>query len=472
MRTTQQVWLCLCLGIFLMGISRPLHSQSTIDFKYGEKEEFEGSLTAYLIMIGTEKTSGQRRTRILRPSDHTIQYNRYNNLTIVLRITDLILAREEHYQTSWVEIPLQEYITTDLPGLVLESKTKVLMLGTDAIPRARETGDIRYSIDPFLDREVESAFHFSFDFISSDFPWQKIDFSSPLEYAIRSPLPMVDSKRDVAVAGEAPSEEALPSQQEEKTAPAVPLKPKQPELEAPSKKEEALLRRIQEAGNEVDIRELCETYRSKFPNGSFLDEVLYRQILATSNLEDRSAYLENYVTLFPEGKYIIQVNEMIFSDLSAAEAKTKGNPTEIVELPGRPLLANIQMRDGILSVADIEGGQPPFRLEFFDAQKKKEKKYALDIGKSRSFRINLNSLPLEKDTYIIGLVDQMGSAPYYSRPLKVSSSSRSFKVEIPFLSMVLGISILAIAVFLLILSRFFSKKRRRKRHRYSSKSYR
>jgi hypothetical protein len=118
--------------------------------------------------------------------------------------------------------------------------------------------------------------------------------------------------------------------------------------------------------------------------------------LATSDFEDRSRYLEDYVELFPEGSYIIQVNEMIFSDLSGREAEGRGSPTEIVELPGRTLLASIQMSDGILSVADIRGGQPPFRLEFFDAKKRTEKKYALDIGKSRSFRINLNSLPLEK----------------------------------------------------------------------------
>ena len=155
MRTTQQVLLYFCLGIFLLGASQLLYSQSTIDFKYGEEEEFEGRLTAYLIMIGLDKSSGQRRTRILRPSDHIIEYDRYSDLTIVLRMIDLELAREEHYATSWLEIPLREYISTDLPGLVLESKTKVLMIGSDDIPRARETGDIRYSIDPYLDREVE-----------------------------------------------------------------------------------------------------------------------------------------------------------------------------------------------------------------------------------------------------------------------------------------------------------------------------
>jgi hypothetical protein len=472
MRTTQQVLLYFCLGIFLLGASQLLYSQSTIDFKYGEEEEFEGRLTAYLIMIGLDKSSGQRRTRILRPSDHIIEYDRYSDLTIVLRMIDLELAREEHYATSWLEIPLREYISTDLPGLVLESKTKVLMIGSDDIPRARETGDIRYSIDPYLDREVEGTFRFSFDFISSGLPWKKIDFPPTLKYAIRSPLPLDEADKEIAATEAVVPEEAVRPQAEEETVDRVPLSPKVPEAEASSEEEEALLRSIQEAGNEADIRSLCETYRSQYPKGHYLDEVLYRQILATSDFEDRSRYLEDYVELFPEGSYIIQVNEMIFSDLSGREAEGRGSPTEIVELPGRTLLASIQMSDGILSVADIRGGQPPFRLEFFDAKKRTEKKYALDIGKSRSFRINLNSLPLEKDTYIIGLVDETGSAPYYSSPLKVSSSKPSFKVEIPFITMVLGISILVISVFLLILSRFFSNKRRRKRRRYPSKSYR
>jgi hypothetical protein len=445
-----------------------------VKFKYGAKEEFEGSLTAYLIMIGEEKNSGQRRTRILRPSDHTIEYDRYRDLTIVLRVTDLALAREEHYESSWLEIPLREYISPDLPGLVLESKTKVLILGSDPIPRARATGDIRYSIDPFLDREVEGAVRFAFDFISSDFPWKKIEFSKALKYAVRSDLPVDEPTRDVSVSeDELVSEKAEVPEEEEKRSESIPpFELKQAETEVPSEEEKSLFQSIQEAGNEGDMRQLCEAYRMQFPNGYYLDEVLYRQIVATSDREERSRYLEDYVELFPEGKYIIPINEMIFSDVSANDIERQGSPKEIVELPERPLRANIQMNNGILSVEDIKGGQPPFRLEFFDAKEREEKKYALDIGKSRSFRINLSSLPLEKDTYIIGLVDETGSDAYFSSPLNISNSKSAFKVEIPFLTMVLGISILVIAVFLLILSRFFSKKRRRKHRRYPSRSYR
>ena len=60
MRTTHKVCLYLIIGVFLFGMRGVLSGQSTFTFTYGENEEFEGSLTASLIMIGKKKDSGQK----------------------------------------------------------------------------------------------------------------------------------------------------------------------------------------------------------------------------------------------------------------------------------------------------------------------------------------------------------------------------------------------------------------------------
>ncbi len=471
MRTTQKVCLYFCLSVCLLGISQALYAQSTMTFQYGEKEEFEGSLTAHLLMLGVDKETGQRKSRILRSSDHTIQYDRYEDLEIVLRISSFDLAREEHYETTWLEIPLKSYINQDLPGLILESKTKVLMLGTEAISRARKTGDIRYRIDPMLDREVSGALRFSFDFVSSDFPWKKIKFPVSLEYAIRSPLPVDPSGATSTPSVEETLIEESPTAEEEITD-DIAVPEVEPVEVGPVPAEEKLIKSLANTNDKAKILELCAAYREQFPEGFYLEEVLFQQIEANDDPKEQSRFLEDYVELFPDGKHILQVNDLIFSNLSKNEELVEANPKEVVEIPNSGLSAQIKMKDGILSVNNIKGGQAPFRLEFFDTEGAKEKKYAIDIGKNRSFKINLNSLPLEKNSYVIGLVDEKGTKPYYSAPLNVSSNQRSFKVEVPYLSMVLGISILVIAVFLLILSRFFSKKRKRRRRRYPSKSYR
>lgn len=475
MRTTHIVCLYLFIGLFWFGMPVIMSGQSTFTFTYGENEEFEGSLTASLIMIGQKKDSGKRTSRVLRSSNYSIDYDQYEELSLVLRINSFILAREEHYKNCWLEIPLKEYISKDLPGLVLASKTKVLMLGSEDIPRTRKMGDIRYSIDPTLDRQVEGKLRFFFDFISSRYPWKKIEFKPTFKYAIRSnlPLDLSENKKEIKEEQEKVTEPLIPAPGKEEKEAEEPASIPESEPKGPDTEEAALFDAIDGSRKKAKILQLCEKYRSLFPDGFYLEEVLYRQIQAVSEPAIRSEYLEDYVELFPDGKYLREVNELIFSDFTKAEEETaRANPKEIVELPGQSLQAVIKMKDGILSVSDIYGGQPPFRLEFYDAEEVNEKKYAIDIGKNRSFKINLKSLPLEKNTYVIGLVDGKGTPGYYSQPLNVTNSNRFFKVEVPFLSMVLGISILVISAFLLILSRFFSKKRRRKRRRYPSNSYR
>jgi len=456
---------------FLLGsyiVSHNISAQSVMTFEYGEKNEFEGQLTAYLLALGKQKKNGKRSLKVLDSDNFDIDPSQYEELTIVLRLTNFTLEKPEHYKTTWLELPLQEYIKEDLPGLVLVSKTRVLLLGADTIPRARQTGDIRFTVDPDLDRRVEGLLEFSFDFISSDFPWKKIDFKPVLKYAVLSVQPLnqhsvaTNPSRDDPEKKKVASEEAGEKEKNSITAEIHP----EPEKVVPLE-EKRLMEAINDADDDKTANRLCEEYRKEFPGGFFEEEVLFQQIELASTAEDRSDHLETYVKNYPDGRYIRQVNEMIFLEYTSGEKEGEEIPGGDESLVGEDIQASINLKDGILTVDRIEGGEPPYRLEFFDVANENAKSYAIDIGRNRSFKTNLNALPLDKKTYIIGVVDAKYSVPYYSEPFKLSPSKGGFRVEVPFLTMVLGISILTIALFLLVISRFFSKKRR-KRYRYRS----
>ncbi len=466
-----KILLGLCAFLCIATINASLNAQTKITFNYGENEEFEGSITAYLLMIAKERKSNETVTRRLGEKNHNIDFSDFQDISVVLRLSSLSFQMPEHEKECWLELPLYRYFSEGLPGLVLESKTKVLKLGYEDIPRSRKMADIRFSIDKSLVDQVEGNIIFTIDFMSNTFPAKKIDFKQGLSYAIRSSLPIdppIQEEEDPKVAENEPEQEnnsespTITTQQEKSTNSISDKKP--------AKEEVLLMDAIESSSKNRTTAKLCKDYLQKFPDGIYVEDVLFKQISLEDNDQLKTGLLENYLQKFPNGKYIHRVNEMILLAYSNRnKSKTDEDSNHVQD--SNKLVASFKMRDGILTVDGIKGGTPPYKLEFLDVENSNARSYAINIGENRNFKTNLTALPLERNNYIISLVDSNNSEPYYSEPLLIKPLKKGLKVEVPFISMVLGISILTVALFLLIISRFFSKKRKRHR-RYHSKYYR
>ncbi len=463
MRLKVIISLGLCLGLILMTCGKMLSAQTVMTFKYGEREEYEGRLTAYLLLLGQDKNSKKRVSRVLTEENHTVDCSKYDQEMIVLQLTNLELADSSHYETCWLEIPLQTYFNKKTAGLNLVSKTIVLTIGSKDIPRARNTADIRFSPVSNLKGVTSGTFDFSFDFVSSEFPWQKISFRPVLPYKLESG----SGKEEVITKSETkdPVSDIASVDEEEASA-----EDSAPSTAASLEEEMDLQLAIEDEEDAQEVLQLCEKYRVIYPDGHYLEEVVYKQITHATEETQIAEYLQTYVEQFPEGKYLSEVREKIRVDFP--ELKYLFDPAEKeLESPEHMIKADLEVNDGILIIDNIEGGEPPYRLEFYEVEQPELKSYAIYIGNNLSFRTNLNSLPLEKSSYIIGLVDAAQTPPFLSKPLQVRSSNRFFRVKGSFIFTVLGSAVLAVALFLLLFSVFFKRKKRRRRG-YYSRSYR
>ncbi len=465
MRMKAIIGLGLLLWVILSICGTSLSAQTVMTFKYGEREEYEGQLKAYVFILGQDRVSKERISMLLTAENHSVDLSRYDQLMVVLQLTDFTLADTSHYRSCWLEIPLQAYFNKRPPGLDLRSKTVVVTIGDKSIPQARETADIRFTPAEGLKGTTAGKIDFSFDFISSQFPWRKIPFRPTLPYILKSHLSISEAENPEA-SGEqqAAFDDELDNDYEPES------RQGSPSFENPSEEEVDLMADIQQENDSKKVLSLCEKYTNTFPDGHFTEEVLYKQITHASGPEDKRAYLETYLRMFPEGKYLLKVNEAVLAEFPEMSLDYK-SPKGVSGRSKSAVEVDFQVAGGILAIDKIEGGQPPYRLEFYEVDDPDFKSYVLYIGENHSFQTNLHALPLEKDKYVIGLVDASQSTLYLSKPVSVNPSDRKLRVEGSFIFMVLGGAILAVALSLLLISNFFRKKRRRKRGHYS-RSYR
>lgn len=516
-------WLLSCL---LLASTCMVFGQSRVEFKYGDKEEFTGGLTAHLVMVAKEKQSNQAFSKILRSADDIIDTDKYKDIVIIMRLTDFDLAKEEHAELSWLEIPLidTEYYPSNIPGLRKISQTQVLVMGSKAIQGARRFGDVRFALTNEAKNGLKGNIQVKFDFVSALFEDIKISFPDSLSYTIagsggsnvgstfeapveefseEDPEPVVESSKANQIEEETYEPEPEPSYEEEETvvieeeitpepepepapveeesidmdasaadlerkgaptkeAEAVSVEAKVPSFinSAPEKGEDELFRRIKSTEKVRKLNTICERYRDKFPSGFYTEEVLYTQINNAPTSNDKEKYLEEYLELFPEGKYIERVNTIILEDFDGFGADGGGTALEVASFPAGAITAEVDIQDGVLFIDHIKGGTPPFQIEFYDIEEAKMKNYSLDIGKNRAFRVNLKALPLEGESYVVGIIDAQGTAPFYSTPVSLTGTSKRWS-NFSFISTILGGLILVALVLLYLTNKMsFSGQRR------------
>ncbi|MEL7122737.1 MAG: hypothetical protein AAFO07_25040, partial [Bacteroidota bacterium] len=187
-----QLHLCLTILLSIMMIdANHLFAQAKTKFTYGPNDAYNGSLSASLVMIGKDKRSGAFKTKVLTSKDPYIDIQQYQDISIVLRISNFKLE-DNHLDNSWMELPLNAYLSKNTPGLEKLSKTQVLVLGGENIRGARKIGDIRYGIMNGLTDQTSGEIGFSFDFISSEHDDKKIRFKHSFPYVITATLPIAN----------------------------------------------------------------------------------------------------------------------------------------------------------------------------------------------------------------------------------------------------------------------------------------
>lgn len=513
MRARKFLQLFLVVIAFLP-LSSILTAQSVVTFNYGEDNEFQGSLTAHLIMVGKDKATNKFTTKVLKAEDYTIDATQFKDIKVILRLSSFQLAEAEHYERSWLELPLLEYLPQNLPGLKLLSQTRVLVMGNKNIMGARRVGDIRFGLKGDINNEITGSFEVPFDFVSALFDEQTITFSDKFQYKIIADTQeefVADFTEESEVVEETPpqqvvveekieqeareavpqeemfipeeemendtdseanltdetttvdsSEENIPTETPTETLPieaAAVYSPPSFINKDVKQDEEDLYQKIMAAPGVRKLNKYCENYRQQYPNGYYTEDVIYTQINNSLTSQTKETLLEEYLELFPEGKYIEKVNELVLEDITEYEDE-EGRVIEVASFPTNAISAEIEIQDGELFIDYIQGGVPPFKLEFYDIVESNAKNYAIEIGRSRSFKVNLEALPLEHDNYVVGIIDASGVTPFYSTPLNLKGKSEKWR-NFSFISIILGSLIIAALLLLFLTNRMsFGKQKK------------